>query len=328
MVSAFAALSGLLTLLTTFQSVAATARGLAWATDNRYAPTIATKPKISWYHHWQDGPVSQMPKDVEYVPMFWGPSKWGLWNQRQSQMKNNPPKYLLTFNEPDVSSQANMNPYYAAQLWMEQIHPWSKKGVKIGSPAIAWDLNWLDTFTKELNKRGGHYDFVCVHWYGSYKDLSKFKKFIKAAHDRFGKKIWIPEFGITHASNPSPQDIQNFISGAHSYMDSSGFVDRSAWFGCFLEYQPPDNYATGRNALFSAPYKLSNLGHWYGSSSSQSTRRSINIRNRHHDIAARENATTADEDDGATHCDEICQLREEAIADWYAQHPDADTDDA
>lgn len=42
----------------------------------------------------------------------------------------------LSFNEPDVDSQANMDSYYAADLYMQQIQPWTSKGTKLGSPAI------------------------------------------------------------------------------------------------------------------------------------------------------------------------------------------------
>jgi hypothetical protein len=35
-------------------------------------------------------------------------------------LSKNPPKYLIVFDEPDVESQANMDPYYSADLYMQQ----------------------------------------------------------------------------------------------------------------------------------------------------------------------------------------------------------------
>jgi len=111
------------------------------------------------------GPVPQMPSKNEYVPMFWGPSKWNLWDERLAEMKKNTPKHLMDFNEPDVPSQSHMDPNYAAELFMEQIYPWSKKGTQLGSPAIVWDLSWMATFLSGVEKKGGHVDFICLHWY-------------------------------------------------------------------------------------------------------------------------------------------------------------------
>lgn len=84
-------------------------RGLAWATNNEWAPAF-TNSAITWYHHWQSSNVTQMASNIQYVPMDWGPQYASLWAKRQVQMKAHQPKYLLTYNEPDVDSQANMTP--------------------------------------------------------------------------------------------------------------------------------------------------------------------------------------------------------------------------
>lgn len=169
--------------LSLFTPAQAAMRGLAWATDNRWATEIGSKPKIQWYHRqsllhlildhpladplyntdWQDGPISQLASK-EYVPQFWGPAKWSQWNSRVSEMNAKKPQHLMAFNEPDVSSQSNMDPNYAAQLYMEQIQPWGNKGVSLGSPAIVWKLDWMQTFLNGVKNRGGRVDFICIHW--------------------------------------------------------------------------------------------------------------------------------------------------------------------
>jgi hypothetical protein len=82
-------------------------------------------------------------------------------------MNKNPPKYLMAFNEPDVDSQANMDPYYAADLYMQQINPWASKGTKLGSPAIVWNLDWMNTFLSQVQSKQGRVDFICLHWFVS-----------------------------------------------------------------------------------------------------------------------------------------------------------------
>ncbi|KAJ7708022.1 glycosyl hydrolase catalytic core-domain-containing protein [Mycena metata] len=314
-----------ITLLTALCAVDATDRGLAWATDNNFAPVIGGKPKVTWYHHWEFGSVPQMPAKNEYVPMFWGTSKWDQWSSRKSEMAKKTPQHLLGFNEPDISSQANMSPASAADTWMKEIHPYAAKGVKLGSPAVAWNLDWTASFLAELKKRGGHVDFVTVHWYGSYQDIATFKKFVSTAHSRFGYNIWVTELGVTSASKASQQQTKEFMMSAFSWMDSTGYVDRASWFGCFEASKPPDAYATSKNALLKDAGSLSDLGFWYGYTS-QPDRRAEDLKSRHHAIAARLADAAPDaqpeeeEDDGVppVHCDEICELRN-AVLDGYEE---------
>jgi hypothetical protein len=102
---------------------------------------------------------------TDYVPMSWDPSQWGDWNSRIADMHEHTPKYLMAFTEPDVANQANMDPDDAAQLFMDQIFPWASKDVLLGSPAIVGDLDWMDMFLDGVRGRGGHVDFIRLHWY-------------------------------------------------------------------------------------------------------------------------------------------------------------------
>ncbi|KAJ7865710.1 glycosyl hydrolase catalytic core-domain-containing protein [Mycena olivaceomarginata] len=102
-----------------------------------------------------DGPVSPTPIRNQRSALEWmgrhqlspefllsSPEveKWDDWNQRKSEMETTIPEHLLGFNKPDVSTQANMTPSEAVDLWMQEIEPWAANGTKLGSPAIAWDL--------------------------------------------------------------------------------------------------------------------------------------------------------------------------------------------
>ncbi|KAF7317237.1 Glyco-hydro-cc domain-containing protein [Mycena chlorophos] len=314
-------------------SVSGTARGLAWATDNDYAPNIGDKPMISWYYHWEDGIVPQMPSDLEFVPQFWGNTKWSQWNSVKSEMNSHWPKHILGFNEPDISSQANMSPEYAAQVWMQELHPYGTKGVKLVSPAVAYNLDWTDSFISAVAKSGGWVDMVGVHWYGSWQDLAGFKKYVSTARSRFNRKIWVTEIGITTASAPSQAQVKTFMMDAFSWMQSTGYVDRASWFGCFEATSPPDNYATGKNALLKTPGQPSDMGMWYSYTTNPDRRSGVpaeDRRARHHAIAAR----VADEDwvewEGEPiHCDAICELRNEMLApysDEEAPHVTEDTE--
>jgi hypothetical protein len=183
------------------------ARGLPWAVNDNWATQVATKPKMTWYHRtssrftrlhhsfltliatdWADGPVSQMGS-VEFCPMFWGPSNWDKWNQRKAEMAKKTPTCLLGFNEPDISSQSNLDPGSAASLYMQEIFPWSKKGTRLGSPGIAFDLNWMATFLNDLSGKGGHVDFIVLHWYACSL-LVLYHRFTKRVFV-FHLKVWL-----------------------------------------------------------------------------------------------------------------------------------------
>jgi hypothetical protein len=48
---------------------------------------------------------------------------------------------------------------------MQEIWPYSKRGIKMGSPGIAFDLDWMQNFLGSVTRRGGRVDFVALHWY-------------------------------------------------------------------------------------------------------------------------------------------------------------------
>ncbi|KAK0523099.1 hypothetical protein OC834_006032 [Tilletia horrida] len=227
-------------------------RGAPWGADSRWASTLL-KGKFDWYHHWQDGPIST---NAEYVPTFWGPSQWDKWNQRKQEMSRNLPARLLAFNEPDIKSQANMSPQYAAQVYFDEICPWQKKGVKISTPQIVWDWNWLDSFMRSIRAKGCEPDFLAIHWYGGKNDIAKFKSFVQTGWNKYKKNIWITECGITASSGPSTADVESFLRQALKWVDSQSYVARFAWTGVFAVNNPPDDFLTNRGAMFQSDGSL------------------------------------------------------------------------
>lgn len=314
--SASSLLAGLL-LSASLTPSAAFERGLAWATNNQFVQhRIAHNPLIHWYHHWQDGPVPGMPSAIEFVPMFWGPKYWGQWDQELGRMRQSPPKHLMAFNEPDIQGQSNMNPYYAAQLYMEQIQPWASKGTTLVSPAIVWNLNWMATFLNEVHNKGGHVDIIALHWYGSHNDIQGLKQFVQTAHARFNKPIWITEVGITSSSYPSTWQVKNFVMNSVFWMEQQYYIKRVAWFGCFEVDHPPDYFASAKNALLKAGGYLSDLGFWYVYTTAPNKR---SLSARHHILSRQdEDLDNANQNVTVVHCDDICQKRNAQIAEYLA----------
>ncbi|TKY90128.1 hypothetical protein EX895_000126 [Sporisorium graminicola] len=265
-------LSALVSLLALLpSSTEAAQRGLAWGTNDNWGPSVA-KGLISWYWHWQDGPNSKFNGKLEFVPCYWGPKYNSQWAARKAEMNNNVPKALLAFNEPDISGQSNLDPTTAANLWMQEIQPWKKRGVRLGSPQIVWNQDWLSKFMSTCKSKGCTVDFIAIHWYGSWSDLAGLKKYVTSVHNKFNLPIWITEYGVTSSSGGSQQQVKQFHMEATQWLNSQSYVERTSNFGSFSVSSPPDNYGSRLNALFNGDGSLRDLAYWYLWSSNPSKR--------------------------------------------------------
>ncbi|WFD20697.1 hypothetical protein MCAP1_002949 [Malassezia caprae] len=236
------------------------AYGLPWAADNRWAGSMTDKT-VSWYHHWQDGKVSTINKNVEFVPMYWGPKKKSHWNHRKIDILKHSPNHILAFNEPDIETQAGMTPKEAADEFMKELQPFAEKGINVSTPQMVYDIGWLESFMKHCKSKGCKISFVALHWYGGHQDLDAFTHWIETVHNKFNLPIWVTEFGLTSASNPSEHQVKKFMQKAIDWMSSKDYVERAAWNGCYDVNDPPDGFATPLNAFFSTGGSLRDLAH-------------------------------------------------------------------
>ncbi|KDN52918.1 glycoside hydrolase family 128 protein [Tilletiaria anomala UBC 951] len=248
-------------------TTSSTKRGLAWAADSRWAPTIA-KGMINWYWHWEDGPLTVLNGQVaiEYVPCYWGPRKSSQWSQRKAEFsKNGLPAYILAQNEIDVSSQANQGASDAAATWAKSLAPYQAQGVKITSPQIVWNVKLLQETASILKSQYGlEWDVTAIHWYGGSdsKSLASFKSYVQKVRSAFpNKPIWVTELGVTTASGGTQDQVKTFHMNAIRWLNSLGYVDRVSWFGCFAT--PPDNYGSKLNRFFNSNGSLRGLAYWY-----------------------------------------------------------------
>lgn len=335
LVVAFAAV-----LCTVSSAEAKLERGLAWGVNNNYGPRVA-KGLIKWYWHWQDGPNPKFNGKLEWVPCYWGPKYSSQWAQRKKEMEHNLPKYLLSVNEPEIPGQSNLSPKHAARLHMKELEPYAKKGVKISSPQMVYKTEWLQEFMDECNKLGCTIDFVAIHWYGTTKDMKAFKKWIKTIHKRFGKPIWVTEYGITAASGSNMAAIKKFHMDATTWMSNVKYVKRAAWLGCFEISNPPDSYANNKNAFLNGNGSLRDIAYWYLYSQKPTKRSAHSNRALPSAHVARRAITHKDEDgndvvddedpfeapDHIVDCDEYCQARQKAITDYEKEHGEISDED-
>lgn len=164
------------------------------------------------------------------VPMLWGP------NQVDDFTKLVKPGYsnwVLGMNEPDQGGQSNMSPQDAAALWQQHIQPLASQGYKLVSPACTSDprsKQWMKDFFTACS--GCTFDAVAVHYYDTSAD--GLIAYLKDFHDTFGKPIWLTEFACQNfngGAQCSYDEIQQFMSKAVNFMESTDWVQQYCWFG-------------------------------------------------------------------------------------------------
>lgn len=167
-------------------------RGIGWDEKSQRVSEAAVSkmlPGISWLYNW--GPAPNGTADnlgttegMLFVPMCWN----GAFNEttiRNYVDTHSGVKYLLGFNEPNFSAQANMTPEAAATLWPKVEKIAADCGLTLVAPALnftgekvggrIWNpYEWLDEFIRQYEVQFGTLpvmDCLALHcymnWYSS-----------------------------------------------------------------------------------------------------------------------------------------------------------------
>ena len=237
------------------------------------ADFAALSPGVSWWYNWSSQPNNSTPTNynskynMDFYPMLWN----GNFNAASvtSYLQANPGiKYVLVLNEPNLSSQANMTPQQAAQLWPQYEAISRQTGVKIVGPAITWGtmanyqdpVAWLDAFYAAYqsanNGNNPQIDYLAFHWY-DYGLSSQLDRL-----DKYNKSIWVTEFANWHSQNDGAQittlaEQQAQMTDMVSTCETRTDVFRYAWFTGRLS---PDSHFT---SLLGASGQLTGLGTTY-----------------------------------------------------------------
>jgi len=237
------------------------------------ADLAALSPGVSWWYNWSPSPNNAVPGDydtrydMDFYPMLWN----GNFNATNvvAYLKANPQiKYILVLNEPNLTSQANLTPQQAAQLWPQYEAVSAQTGVKIVGPAITWGtmpgyqdpVQWLDAFYSAYrtanNNRDPQIDYLAFHWYdyGLDDQLDRLGK--------YKKSFWVTEFANWHSQNDGAQittldEQEKQMTAMVATCESRVDVFRYAWF---TGRWNPDPHFT---SLLGAPGELTPLGTTY-----------------------------------------------------------------
>ena len=165
----------------------------------------------SWFYNWSHSNSHNCKS--EFIPM--------IWNGNDVYACKNLPAgsdWLLGFNEPNLSSQANMSPEYASSLW----HHLEATGRKLVSPAMAMGngIQWMDEFMEHC--KGCRIDAIAIH---TYEGTTGGVEYWVGKFTKYGKPVWVTEMAQPHA-----HDCGSYANSIAKSFESDSRVGRYAWF--------------------------------------------------------------------------------------------------
>lgn len=185
---------------------------------------------VTWAYNWASTESGDLGS-VEYVPMMWGANNVDDFASKVGNAKN-----VLSFNEPDLGAQSNLDPQTAAQKHKQGMQSLVGK-VRIGSPAVTnanttsplMGQQWLEEFFQACGS-DCPVDFIACHWYATADSIDYFKTYMDNM-SAFAKSKGINSVWLTEFQPEGSADAQaSFMKEAISYLESNPTVERYAGF--------------------------------------------------------------------------------------------------
>ena len=177
-------------------------------------------------------PTKYQQYGIQYVPMCWNNSYSAANISAYYAAHASQQNYLLGYNEPNLTDQANMTPTQAAEKWGDVVALAKNNNARLISPAMNWGtlpgysngVQWLQEFFTKVNSN----DIfgIAVHIYmntakGTLSDLQRYKV--------FGKPLWLTEFCAWDGTSTSAAQCQ-FMCQCINALEQDKDLERYAWF--------------------------------------------------------------------------------------------------
>nr|MCR5430567.1 glycoside hydrolase family protein [Eubacterium sp.] len=160
---------------------------------------------VGWYYNWgtrsfkETGFENTKFYDLEFVPMFWKDPDDG-YTDSFARFSAQGYKYVLGFNEPDLSWEAGIKADVARRTWMNDFV--KKRGnILLGSPAVStfpqWNTWWSNYWSVLPDSGKSATNFIAVHNYNKYyngkETALQYLEQIDECYNKYRKPIWITE---------------------------------------------------------------------------------------------------------------------------------------
>lgn len=212
----------------------------------------ALEPGVTWYYNWGNTPGKGYQNQVidfegiEFVPMCWN-ANYNADAIREYCKSHPETKYLLGFNEPNFTAQANMTPQAAAEAWPAVQALARELGLKLVAPALNYSpnppytdpLKWMDEFVALVGLDA--FDYTAVHNYGG---LGVMQTIAGNFHDRYGKDVWVTEFCYwpnegNQNSYVAPSTQIDSMAETLQWLETTPWIFRYAWFKALGDSDSP-----------------------------------------------------------------------------------------
>lgn len=219
-------------------------RGLAFTNET---PTdLATlQQHVAWWYNWALIPGDAVKDNyaqfgVEYVPMAWD-SGFDAAYLRQYLAGHPQIRYLLTYNEPNFASQANMTPQQVADSWPQLEAIADQYQLKIVAPAVNYSPGDVDIPGTDDNGSPFAYldaffaacgncrvDYIAIH--GFMGSASALENYVQQFYQRYHKPIWLTEWNLSLGDNRETLEQQmDFLAETSRWLEQQDYVSRYAW---------------------------------------------------------------------------------------------------
>ena len=245
-------------------------------------------PGINWFYNWssninQNVRESALDNGIVFIPQLWNAS----WNPEtvRTNLQNlidegHDIRWIMTYNEPMLTMEANMTPARAAADWprVVQLANSFDPPLKIVSPAMTFGnmpdfgnpVVWLREFFAQPGVYIEDMHAIRIHTYMSH--VSAVSSYVRSFQE-FGLPIWVTEFsawyyvpGGPYAQSPSggqAEGVQfqmNFMSMVLTYFELNPIVEKYFWFNPRTNYAGPNNERHPFHNLLYLPSRLTPLG--------------------------------------------------------------------
>lgn len=194
---------------------------------------------ISWAYNWGPAPSAAIGSEldsyqIDFIPMAWNAS-YNKERIREYVQAHPNCRYLLAYNEPNLTDQANMTPQQVATTWPALKAFAKENGLLLVAPAMNYGtladysdpVKWLDDFFECEGVSINDVAALALHCYmGS---AGAMKSFINR-FDKYGKPIWMTEFCGWESPVNSASDQLRYMSEVILMQEKDSRVERYAWF--------------------------------------------------------------------------------------------------
>ena len=227
-------------------------------------------PGLSWFYNWGNSTSSELENlciqnEVVFIPMAWNALSSSGVNTIKNYLSRHPEiEYIMTYNEPMFTDQANMTPAQAAANWPTIKQLAADCNLKIVGPALNYGQmmgpkEWFQAFIEQPNVSLNDMHAIALHCYMNYPSANKW--FTAEEFTEYGLPVWMTEFCAWNSPSNIPDALwqEKFMSEICIYYEQDPRIEKYAWFIPRSSWAGTNNTGLPYHALF-AGSSLSRLG--------------------------------------------------------------------